>query len=62
MKIVRMGKTEPTTKRITCEYCGCIFEAEREEYNITSQLGVMHDGLQAYNCICPCCKKSTYFD
>jgi len=62
MKIIKQGKTPLRTKKLTCGYCGCIFEVEQGEYKATSQIAVIHDGLSNYNCECPCCKHEIYFD
>lgn len=55
MEIIRQGNTYKTKKQFVCTRCGCIWNAEKGEYNVTSQLGVMHDGMKAYNMKCPCC-------
>lgn len=62
MTIIKQGKIPDTSKKGKCDYCGCIFKAEKGEYKATGQLGVMHDGLPNYNCECPCCGKTVYFD
>ena len=49
MKIIKKGIRPTITKRFICKNCGCIWEAEKGEYNITSYLGMMHDGLKAFN-------------
>ena len=56
MKIIKEGIRLTLTKRFIRTNCGCIWEAEKGEYNITSYLGMMHDGLKAsFNMNCPCC-------
>ena len=54
MKIIKKGFRPTITKRFICADCGCIREAEKGEYNVTSHLGMIHDGLKAYNMNCPC--------
>lgn len=63
MKIIKPGNI-CHTKRFTCERCGCIWEAEKGEYEPTPQLAVMHDGLNSYWMKCPTCKNysDTYED
>ena len=53
---------EPITKRLTCNKCGSIFEFEKSECDVTSQRGVMHDGLGSYNIKCPVCSNIQYFN
>ena len=55
MKIIKKGIRTTLFKRFMWGSCGCIWEAEKGEYNSTSQLGMIHDGLKAYNMNCPCC-------
>ena len=55
MKIIKKGIKKGITKRFICADCCCIWEAEKGEYNVTSHLGIMYDGLKAYNMNCPCC-------
>ena len=55
MKIIKKGIRPTITKKFICTNCGCIWEAEKGEYNVTSYLGMMHDGLKAYSMNCPCC-------
>ena len=60
MTIVKNGKIPSTIICFECEYCGCLFEADKGEYKYSSQMEVMHDGLGAYKCECPCCKNMVY--
>lgn len=53
MKIIREGVKPTTTKRFECS-CGCIWEADKGEYKVTSQLGMMY-GMKQCNMVCPCC-------
>ena len=57
MIIIKEGNRPAIIKRFTCKNCGCIWEAEKGEYNVTSQYGIIHDGLKAFNMNCPCCGK-----
>lgn len=34
IKIIKPGKTPDTMKRFECACCGCVFEGEREDYQI----------------------------
>lgn len=54
MKIIKKGNIT-TTKYFTCNTCGCEFEAEKGEYKLTSQIGIMQ-GCKNYYIECPCCK------
>ena len=55
MKIIKEGIRPAITKRFICSNCGCIWEAEKDEYNVTSYLSMMHDELKVYYMNCPCC-------
>ena len=55
MKIIKEGIRPTITKRFIWANCGCIREAEKGEYNVTSYLGMMYDGLKAFNMNCTCC-------
>lgn len=44
------------TKRFECEECGCIFEADKDEYKYC---GSQREGDEWY-CICPTCGNKTY--
>ena len=48
MKIIKYGKLP--IHRFECTYCGCIFEANKKEYNI-----YIFDGITYTQCTCPCC-------
>ena len=52
MKILKEGNLElfKQTKRFSCSYCGCEFEADKDEYNVE----------YSYFCECPCCGKRAY--
>ena len=59
MKIIKQGlpkeeveRIAKATKQFTCERCGCIFEADKDEYSIR-QCGYNET---EYYCICPNCE------
>lgn len=62
MKIIKRGSVPCDTKQIRCTKCNTLFEVEKRECNVTSQLGVMHDGMGAYNIDCPVCGVNLNFD
>lgn len=53
MKIVKNGNNKKT-KYFICNNCGCEFEADKDEYKPTSQIGLIQ-GCKNYNIKCPCC-------
>lgn len=59
MKIIKDGDKElaerkkKQTKRFECKMCGCIFEADKDEYADT---GVQYDFY--FYAECPCCKET----
>ena len=59
MKIIKQGlpkeeveRIAKATKQFTCKRCGCIFEADKDEYSIR-QCGYNET---EYYCICPNCE------
>lgn len=59
MNIIKQGKSKEevermikATKRFECERCGCIFEANKDEYSCR-QCGYNES---EYYCICPNCE------
>lgn len=32
IKIIKPGKKPETTKRFTCKHCGCVFKADKDDY------------------------------
>ena len=60
MNIIKDGTITVPIIRFECNNCGCVFEADKGEYKYSSQMEVMHDGLGAYKCECPCCKNMVY--
>lgn len=56
MRIIKPGKFIPGKKEFECKYCGCAFEAEKHEYEIT--MSPTNDlWREAY---CPCCGMAVY--
>lgn len=57
MKIIKEGTQAQIdkVKRFECDKCGCIFEADKTEYESTSQYNETH-----YHCTCPFCKAIAY--
>ena len=52
IKIIKPGKKPDTTKRFKCWHCGCVFEADRGDY----EEGVSDISLKKYaEVACPCC-------
>lgn len=60
MKIIKDGNLRKfkETKRFTCKYCDCIFEADNTEYTV-HQDQVQGPWLDVH---CPCCKAGLFFD
>ena len=59
MKIIKVGHIDKKTKRFTCKECGCVFEANKDEYRFADQMEALHDGIEAV-CDCPHCKSKVY--
>ena len=59
MKIIKEGNLNKLmrVKRFKCDYCDCIFTADKNEYIIDSQYNEEY-----YYCICPCCDNRAYLD
>ena len=58
MTIIKIGKTPKTTERFTCPNCGCVFECDVSECNVTfSQKNGNHADV-----VCPTCGKRVYKD
>lgn len=57
MKIIKEGdlKKLKKIKRFECKECGCIFEAEKDEYKRGSQYNEEY-----YYCACPYCNQRVY--
>ena len=59
MKIIKKGKIPITFIRFYCSNCGCIFECEKDEYNIYHSC--QRDG-DYYETKCPTCGTRVYID
>ncbi len=64
MKIIKQGKTKEelkailnATKRFECKTCGCIFEADWDEYTHSSQYNETY-----YYCKCPNCRVNNAYE
>lgn len=57
MKIIKQGNLEKLKqiKRFKCDNCGCVFEAEKDEYRYVCS----SRNEDYYSCICPYCNKET---
>lgn len=59
MKIIKQGKSKEElekvlrhTVRFTCHTCDCVFEADKDEYSVSSDYGF----YTVRTCICPNCQ------
>ena len=52
IKIIKPGKKPDTTKRFTCSHCGCVFEADVDDYEVVYE---SLDGCYCYAADCPTC-------
>lgn len=55
MKIIQHGKPKTdfnTIKRFKCDFCGCVFEADKGEYKVGTQYNSIY-----HQCKCPDCGK-----
>lgn len=57
MKIIKEGNKSILSKikRFECHDCGCVFEADKNEYQCGEQYN-----QEYYYCVCPYCKHTTY--
>lgn len=57
MKIIKQGDLNKLklTKRFECKKCGCVFEAEKAEYDIVNNDDYIYCST-LYRAECPCCK------
>lgn len=65
MKIIRQGKYDgPETRphRFVCKRCGCIWEADPGEFNISQMMGNDEVIMQDFTCRCPTCDALIYAD
>ncbi len=65
MKIIVEGdanKRQPV--RFACKYCGCVFDADRTEYEIAEEsidadcIGAIFKVVTIYSHKCPCCDRT----
>lgn len=59
MKILKFG--DIPVKRFVCYNCNCEFEANKNEFEHTSELEA-RQGFHNYKCKCPCCGLNVYAD
>lgn len=59
MEIIKQGKSKEELKKVlrhtirfTCTTCDCVFEADKDEYSISSEYGF----YTVRTCICPNCQ------
>ena len=59
MKIIKHGNPKYTKpdRRFECSHCGCIFEAEYDEYKYAG----FHNNEEYYKCNCPECNSEVYY-
>lgn len=57
MNIIKPGNLDflKGTKKFECRNCGCVFEADKNEYSCGSQYNDVF-----YICDCPCCGSIAY--
>lgn len=55
IKVVKEGDPNrlKASKRFQCDECGCVFEADKDEYQSDMQYNTMY-----FYCECPCCGKT----
>ena len=56
MKIIKHGVYDPKIRRFYCQSCGCIFDAEEDEY--LREIDCRNETI--YSCICPDCGLTSY--
>ncbi len=58
MNIIKNGDPErlKKIKRFSCDACGCVFEAEKGEYESDMQYNETY-----FQCKCPCCGKTAQY-
>lgn len=56
MKIVRHGRSANRDRRFFCQSCGCIFDAEYDEYSY--EIDCRNETI--YSSICPECGTTSY--
>lgn len=60
MKILKQGDLERLKKSLqfTCKLCGCVFEANDNEYVLVGEEW-LNGNIEAV-CNCPCCKENVF--
>lgn len=54
IKVIKIGKMPDPIVEFTCDNCGCVFTAEKEDYVCNDEW--TREGLcSIYLCVCPCC-------
>lgn len=63
MKIIKQGKSKEELKKIlrhtvrfTCHTCDCVFEADKNEYSVSSDCGF----YTVRTCVCPNCQSMAF--
>ena len=56
IKIIKPGKKPDTTERFECPHCGCVFEADRDDYGLA---GDAYGDQWAYM-TCKTCGRKVY--
>ena len=56
IKIIKPGNKPETTERFECPRCGCVFEADRDDYGL---VGDAYGNQWAYM-TCPTCGRKVY--
>lgn len=62
MLILKGGDLDKINQTITfeCDNCGCVFKADKNEYeHVSNQREWLETGA-SYKCACPFCKKKVY--
>ncbi len=52
-KIIVPGRIPTIARRFKCDYCGCVFDADKDEYKRRTLYGGIYN-----TCKCPCCRCS----
>ena len=57
MEIIKEGEPDKIkeTRMFSCDHCGCIFKADKNEYATGSQYNELY-----HSCKCPCCSQTVY--
>jgi hypothetical protein len=58
VEIINQGSLDKlkNVKTLVCKKCGCVFKANKDEYEKYYQYGQIYDGC---GCKCPCCGFNT---